>query len=217
MTPIAIEQSIHRTIETLASESPQAKLENSSPTKSSAWQQKWISLDLVSEPVARMSNEAERFCARWYHNRPHPSMLVLSGPSGVGKTHTAKKIYQFARCAAFSAMEDGMWGFSVPSVLFVRWPEVADGFKEGNYGVIQDSLDASLLIIDDVGAEHDPSRNAADKLCQILSRREQMFTVITTNIEPMMWSEKFDMRIADRLLRNSVIVDINETKSHSVL
>jgi DNA replication protein DnaC len=171
---------------------------------------------MTSDPVAKMSQEAERFCGRWYRNKPFPSTLVLAGPSGVGKTHTAKRISKFARFAAFSAMEHGEWGFSVPSILFVRWPEVTDAFKEGNYGVVQDCLEASLLVVDDLGAEYDPSKNAADKICQILSRRESRFNVVTTNIHPSAWSDKFDKRIADRLLRNSVVIDLSDTTSHSV-
>ena len=113
-------------------------------------------------------------------------------------------------------MEAGGWEISIPSVLYVNWPEVVDGFKEGLYGVVQDCFESSLLIIDDIGAEHDPSKNAADKVCQILSKREHKFNVITTNVHQTSWSNKFDMRIADRLLRNSVVVDLSDIESHSL-
>jgi hypothetical protein len=43
------------------------------------------------------------------------------------------------------------------------------------------------LIIDDLGAGHDPSGVGTDKLCQVLSRREEMWTLITTNIMPVAW------------------------------
>ena len=93
-------------------------------------------------------------------------------------------------------------------VTLLRWPEATDGFKAGEYGCIEEAINAGLLIIDDVGAEHDPSRNGTDKLCQVLSRREKRFTLLTTNIKPEAWAERFDVRIADRLLRNSVVLNL---------
>jgi len=104
----------------------------------------------------------------------------------------------------------------VPSIAFYRWPEVTDGFKEGDYSPMTDLLDSDLVIIDDIGAEYDPSKNAANRLCQTLSRREQKFTMVTTNIHPEHWAHLFDVRIADRLLRNSQIVDLFGVPSYAV-
>jgi DNA replication protein DnaC len=156
-----------------------------------------------------MADEAQRFCARWLRNEPAPGLLVLAGNSGTGKTHVARAIHNFASLTAWNAFEGGKWGLRVPTVLFLRWPEVCDGMKQGSYGVIDDAANAGLLVVDDVGAEHDPSRNATDKLCQILSRREKRFTVITTNIGPDAWGQRFDLRVADRLLRNSVVLNLD--------
>ena len=78
-----------------------------------------------------------------------------------------------------------------------------------------DACRADFLVIDDIGAESDryKSGEAIDKLCQILSRREGMFTVVTTNVEPSNWSALLDARVADRLLRKSVVVDMFEVPS----
>jgi DNA replication protein DnaC len=180
------------------------------------WQRKWLELDVTNPALQDMATAIESFCRRWYLNEPSPSLLVLCGPCGVGKTHCAGRVAEWARYVAVPAMEAGNWGMKVPSVKFVRWPEITDAFKEGHYGVINDCNEVSFLIIDDIGAEHDPSRNAADKLCQILSHRERKFTLITTNISPAAWPERFDARIADRLMRNSRVVDLNNLSSYSV-
>jgi len=82
--------------------------------------------------------------------------------------------------------------------------------------MIHDAMDSDLLIVDDIGAENDPWKICADKLCQVMSRREKRFTVITTNIQPAQWAQVFDDRINDRLLRNSVVVDISNVKSYSI-
>lgn len=165
-----------------------------------------------------MAEQAEKFCGRWFHNDRNISLLVLGGETGCGKTHTAKAIFRFAQVAAIKAYETGKWDLGkVPTSFFVSWPQATDGFKSGEYGLMDDMMQDDLLILDDLGAEHDPSKNAADKLCQILSRRERKFTVVTTNIKPEIWSSKFDIRIADRLLRNSRVVNLFSVKSYAML
>ena len=70
---------------------------------------------------------------------------------------------------------------------------------------MEDAFNADLVVIDDVGSENDPWKVCADKFCQILSRREKKFTVVTTNVTPEQWTERFDGRINDRLMRSSVV------------
>jgi DNA replication protein DnaC len=56
----------------------------------------------------------------------------------------------------------------------------------------------------------------ADKLCQVMERRRHEFTVITTNISPAQWNQRFDIRIADRLMRSSTIIDLTGVPSYAV-
>lgn len=166
-----------------------------------------------------MAAEAESFCKSWVRNSGSLRLLVLVGESNCGKTHVARRVHNFCRCAGMKAFETGKWdkGGRVPGSTFVSWPEQTDQFKEGNYGVIQDLMDDDMVILDDVGAEHDPSKNSADKLCQVLSRRENKFTVVTTNIKMEDWPSKFDTRIADRLLRGSRIIALFGVPSYAMV
>jgi DNA replication protein DnaC len=66
------------------------------------------------------------------------------------------------------------------------------------------------LIIDELGGGHDPSRVGVDKLCQVLSKRESMWTLITTNLLPAAWEEAFDRRVSSRFFRNSTLVDLSD-------
>lgn len=182
-----------------------------------AWQQKRLGLDVTAPAVQEMAEEAEHFAGRWFRNHPTPAVLVLVGPSGVGKSHTAEAVVRFANQAGHAAWEQGHWKNLVPSSAFYRWPEIADAFKRGEYGVVDDMMGLSLIVLDDIGAEHDPSRNAMDKLCQVLSRREKRFTLVTTNISPDVWPERFDVRVADRLFRNSRIVDLSDVHSYALV
>lgn len=179
------------------------------------WQTKWLNLEVTVPKVQELADEIEAFAKRWFCRLPKPGLLVLAGPPGIGKTHVAKAIHKWAGHVAVAAWEKTYWKDKVPNSLFLSWPEVTDGFKEGRYEILADCFSTDLLVLDDVGAEHDPSRNAADKLCQILSQRAEAFTLITTNIAPEGWAQKFDARIEDRMYRNSIVMDLSEIKSYS--
>lgn len=191
----------------------QPEPENSCKT---AWQRKWLKLDCRAPEIHELSEKAESFCGRWFRNNPQRSLLVLVGNPGCGKTHTAMAIFRFCLAAAQKAFEARGWdsGGRVPVSTFARWPEIVDGFKSGDYSILPQLMDEDLVVLDDIGADKDPSKNGADKLCQILSRRERKFTIITTNIQISSWSVELDSRIDDRLLRNSDVVNLTSLESY---
>lgn len=137
---------------------------------------------------------------------------MLVGNSGLGKTHVAKCLYRYGAAAAASAFDAGGWRKQFPNTGFYRWPEVCKGFEEKDYSAAQDMFGLGAVVIDDIGAERCSTQwfkdDATDQLCQILSRREFKFTVVTTNIDPMEWATRFDQRVSDRLLRNSTVIHL---------
>lgn len=143
-------------------------------------------------------------------------LVVLYGEPGCGKTHLGRKMIQWAYREAFGLYERQVLKKPL-SVLTVNWPTICDAFKEGLYGIMDDLMRDDFIFIDDIGAEHDPSKNATDKLCQVLSRRESKWTLITTNLSPVAWAEKWDSRVADRLLRRSTIVDMSKVPSYATI
>jgi DNA replication protein DnaC len=180
------------------------------------WQTKWLALDVRGHcQLQELADQAEKFCGRWAKNNPAKSLLVIVGEVRTGKSHVAKKIFRFCHTAAFTAFESQCWGTrAIPSSLFLPWPEVVSALVEKNRSIMDDAFQTDLLILDDVGADNDPWKIGGDSLCQILSRRENKFTVITTNIQPAQWVERFDQRVADRLLRNSVVVDLSQVQPY---
>lgn len=100
----------------------------------------------------------------------------------------------------------------IADAVFAHWPTVVDGFKTGQWD-LTDLFNASLLVIDDIGAEHDPSKVGIEKLYMLLERRAAMWTIITTNIVPDLWEQRFERRIADRFFRNFYHIDLTDVPS----
>lgn len=183
------------------------------------WQRKWIGLEITHPSVQEVATAAEAFCGRWFNNDRKNSLLVLVGDTGTCKTHVAEKIFKFCSAATTKAFDGGKFGrSSKPSAMMIPWPLTVSKFSDRAIAnrIVEDALSATLRVIDDIGAEKDSWGDAPDRLCQILSRSDEKFTVITTNIEPKDWATKFDNRISDRLLRNSVIKSLKGVPSYAV-
>lgn len=173
-------------------------------------------MDCTHPAVQEAADACSKLAAMIGRNDTLVPMLVLCGEPGCGKTHLANRMMAWARREAFGLWERGVLKRPLQNVS-VSWPTICDGFKAGFYGIVDDLMRDDFVVIDDIGAEHDPSQNAADKFCQVLSRREDKWTLITTNIAPASWAQKFDARIEDRLLRRSTVVDMSSAPSYATL
>lgn len=161
-----------------------------------------------------MATETQAFAERFFSNWRDKSLLVISGKTGTGKTHTCEGLYNWATTVRLHIAARGAWPVhEVPSIMWKSWPLACNQINENMTDFIEDAHKAALLILDDVGAENDPWKKGADRLCQLLSKRERDFTVVTTNLKPEVWAEKYDVRVADRLLRNSVVVNLEGVPS----
>jgi DNA replication protein DnaC len=129
---------------------------------------------------------------------------VFVGSVGNGKTRLAKGIFKTASVHASEAMEH--WGKG-PQSTFCRWSELLDARGE----VFEAACEDDLTVIDDIGAEVDKFKNGQniEKLCALLEHRANKFTVITTNISPHLWSQKWDERVESRLNHNSIVMELS--------
>ncbi|MFC0275614.1 ATP-binding protein [Enterococcus devriesei] len=150
---------------------------------------------------------------------------VLTGKSGTGKSHLAMAI-------AWEVLERSNYE---KNVLFVNYRELLDQLrfamndKEAQkqiQGTLMAELKtADLVVIDDIGAElggnksSDSSRYNNDTLTGILEARQNMATVITTNLTAKELQEAYGERILSRILQNSqgFVVSMKTTKDKRLM
>ena len=111
--------------------------------------------------------------------------LTLWSSTGTGKTFLARQIHSHTK---------GHWQ---------DWVDLCSSFqsKEDISSRLRYARDALLLILDDIGAEHQTSPTAG-LLHGLLHPRLGKRTVITTNHSPDHW-QTVDARIASRIIRSN--------------
>lgn len=186
---------------------------------SESWRKNWLKQRIQLEPyhphVLILENAVWKFCQDFAKTPSRGRRMVIYGKNGNGKSKTVRAIKRWVQDRAIDlplVMHDD--NASLVTCKLVNWADQVDYFKSGDWDV-QDLIEADLLILDDVGAEHDPSKAGAEKLYLILERREWKWTIITTNLPPASWNSKLELRLADRLFRNCEHVDLSELPSYS--
>lgn len=192
---------------------PSEKCCNSLP--SASWNEKHLKLNTSSHPTLReLESEVGRFCFGAWNSPERGRLLVLAGNNGNGKTMMSNAVLKWVNHVGHikKFMKEGE--IRHLDCIHWAWPKLLDILKGGGWDVIDDMFDTCVLVIDDLGAGHDTSGIGTDKLCQLLSRREKKWTMITTNITPDAWQDKFDRRVASRLIRNSILVDLSDVPDY---
>jgi DNA replication protein DnaC len=129
--------------------------------------------------------------------------LWFSGPCGTGKTGLAKAAAEHVIARGF-----------VDEALFVAVPDLLDrlrstydrGSRTHEHNVMDEYRDASLLILDDLGAERATDSGwAADRLFVLINHRydQELMTIVTSNLTPQQLSNHLGeqgQRIVWRLL-----------------
>lgn len=195
---------------------PSADKPNSENSKR-VWLDRWLAMEANHPQLEALENSIYGFCRDYARCPRRGRRMILYGENGCGKSHTANRVNHWAnRIAMHIPLVDADQGIRLADSVIVNWPTVVDGFKTGQWD-LEDLFECSLLIIDDIGAEHDPSRVGIEKLYLLLERRAQKWTLLTTNIHPANWETRFERRIADRLFRNCDHVDLTQVPSYSTV
>lgn len=135
-----------------------------------------------------------------------PVNLVLIGPAGVGKTHIASALCHEAILKGVKTAFIGLFD------LHARLARASN-----IYSLIEYYARVPVLCIDEIGYAA-PSRDQADALFQIISKRSECATtLVTTNLVPSKWGSLFDSATAsailDRLSLNGKFITL-EGKSY---
>ena len=174
---------------------PQTK---ESPVATKDWA-KWLDLDA---DTADAMSDAIKAAARWAYavkDGKHPRWLTLTGSSGTGKTHIATRLFRWAK----DKIDTSRTEFHVTPIY---WPRMVSDLKSGLFERSRDAARWPILMLDDVGAERDPSGFAMEQLNTILGQREGKWTLITSNLTLRQIAEN-EPRIADRIIRPPNIRD----------
>lgn len=110
-----------------------------------------------------------------------PTMLIIWGGNGCGKTHAAMKLFNWFSKAG-----------TLQSIRIMSFPLCIQTYNETKSTVtFTDAYDDFFLVIDDVGAERNQFGGSVDILYNLLNARinSRKWTVITTNLAPESWVE----------------------------
>lgn len=233
-----IEETVRRTLETLASSAarttarrPAVKLSDKQQRqKKSEWLKKWLRLTTTHHPQLRtLEDMVYAFCSDYAKRPARGYRMVIHGDNGTGKSHVARAVHAWANAVSTALprvgaedTSDGLWTQRTADASYWKFPHlVREVPRYRDRDIIAELTQRPgspcLLILDDVGAEHDPSKFGASIFYQLLENREHQWTLITTNHVPDSWAERWDRRVASRLLRNTKLVALDQVPDFSSL
>lgn len=228
-----LEQTCQRILATLESSkarrtTPPPTAEKSSETRRRLWLDKWLRINATHPQLQALEKAVYQFCGDYAKSPRIGHRLLIYGENGTGKSHAARTIFHWARDIAMQipcvkqeeniddpSMENT--GFGLATASMWNWTTMMNRMKNGEWQLIEDLFTPHMLIVDDIGADHDPSKLGVEKLYLLLERREFKWTVMTTNIHPDQWADKFDRRIQSRFLRSTKLIALDQVPDFNSL
>ncbi len=172
-----------------------------------------------------MLHECKQFVSDILTGQP-PRWLFLCGRSGCGKTHLAKRIADFIqKFGEWAYMKHGLpvanpipggdpirsWTYAQCGPLFVKWAQLVDSARDGDYDPYKTASTDWFKVVDDVGAEgfgqdRKPTAFVVNQLGKLCDARMGKWTVFTSNHMLDDFNNHFDARIASRMLRDGNVL-----------
>jgi len=159
-------------------------------------------MDYHHPKVKKMVDWASRFARRAILNERPRVWVVLSGKSGCGKSRVARRACRIVRETAIEAWSAGFWA-KPPTVAWCDWSKMAEIRDTEEYeGAATDVSEADVVFMDDIGAEVDKykSGEVTSRMRRLLSALDGKAVMVTTNLKPSEWTEKWDPRVESRML-----------------
>lgn len=135
--------------------------------------------------------------------------LTLSGTQGCGKTSLAERFYKaakkidpFAAGAWVTGQNEFREADRRPGMVWMHEKDFASRLKGGEFDLPERLEREWIVVIDDVGHAHDPSRYVADGLARLAEVRMGKWTIFTTNLSLPDLGAKVEPRLASRMIRD---------------
>jgi DNA replication protein DnaC len=154
-----------------------------------------------------------QFCSAMKVQHPDARVgycLSLLGYSGTGKTHLAKAVRDYFKKYILGRQYVPRFNYvSFHDFRFRTWKDVMRLIYDGQWETVEEFKTDWLLILDDVGAEHDPRKIGVSVLLDILDHRQGLWTILTSNLTVQHIAEQLDTRLASRMIRgNNKVVQL---------
>ena len=174
-----------------------------------AWA-KWLKVETFGEQgLENLVSQCANF-ATALTKQEHPRWISLLGTCGTGKTHCAVRLWDLRHHLS--------WTRTLYDGHIVYWPrfvvQLRERVREGvGCGEFLDMGHWPLLVLDDIGAERDPTGFATEHLNLLLGMRVGKWTVLTSNLA-LDQLAKIDDRIASRMVRErgNIVVEMRGTR-----
>lgn len=174
-------------------------------------------MEAHTSSLVSLENAVADFCQGCSRSPLFGKTLVITGPNGTGKTHCLESvsnwISQVGRGIEYVVRPNHITHLQTETW---HWPTLVSNLMQGQWELVEQLSAAGVLLVDELGGEYDPKKIGSEKFNTILSRRRELWTMITTNIEIDKWDQVFERRIASRLHRGSVIVDLSDVPDYSL-
>ena len=171
-------------------------------------------------PRFREAIEIPQDVMDWVKSGEDAQGLYLAGQVGTGKTHTAWSAVGHwcltTGIRPYTPRTQGVEGWSTagPTVIFTRMTDLLDDLRPGDFSRqrVRDCQKASLLVIDDIGAEK-ASEWTAERLYTIVDHRYAncLPLMVTSNLPPSKLTEQTGERTASRLAEMCQVVAMTGT------
>lgn len=166
-------------------------------------------MDEATPGARRIARYAERWikAAATNDTGAKTRWLVLSGATGIGKTHALRKAYQFLRNHS-----GDLWPrpyATPPGVVSYTWSRVVQ-LERFQWDEIEvETQRARMVLIDDLGSEVDRYKTGepSERLRMVLDLCAGKWLLVTTNVPKARFADVFDARVQSRLER-AVVLDL---------
>ncbi len=133
--------------------------------------------------------------------------LVFTGATGTGKTFLSNALANSLEKNGFECLN--MTAFALNNA-FLKFHTT---FDDSSSNILDPIINASVLVIDDLGAEPHFNNVTNEYLMNIINERTQYgkLTIITTNLSPDLVAKKYSLRIHSRLYdkNNAMNIEFN--------